>query len=316
MLIRKILMPTDFSPCAQAAFHHAVFMAHVLRAELHLLHVVALHTLDNEESGTAHGDSFPDMLAIYDRLASVARGRMHRTASGAQVASLNVREVERRAVSPAAAILEYADEEAIDLIVIGTHGRRGLRRWMLGSVAGEVVRLGGCPVLTVHGDETTARWDQVDRLLVPFDFSDDARTALAGAKELAAAFGSRRLDLIHVTTPPVAPGGAGVPMPGPAYFHDLRQHQEDALAAVVAGAAQTDLAVEGHVLTGHPPTAIADYADEAAVDLIVIGSHGLTGVRRLLMGSVSERVVRLSNRPVLVLRHGQLSSDVAEEQDA
>ena len=113
-------------------------------AELHLLHVVVLHQDDPHSLGQA----FPGLEELHQRMEEAAASEMKRSIDGPRDAGLRVVEAQKRHVAAAPAILEYAEREDVDLIVLGTHGRRGLRRFLLGSVAEEVVRSAHCPVLT------------------------------------------------------------------------------------------------------------------------------------------------------------------------
>lgn len=296
MNVDKILMPTDFSDCANAALGHAIFLAQQLDAEIHLLHVVLVHAEDPH----AVGHEFPATDEIFSRLDEIAQSELQRTLGMPPDGALTIHKAQRRAIAAAPAIVQYAADEGIDLIVLGTHGRRGLRRFLLGSVTEEVVRTAACPVLTVHDDEESQRMQRIDRIVVPFDFSHDSQAALETAKVLAKIYGSS-IDLVHVVAPPMAPG-VGAPVPAP-YHVDLSDEVEKALDRHLTQSASDDIAIETHVLYGHAPSQITDYAEQSGANLIVIGSHGLTGMSRFLLGSVSERVVRGAHCPVLVLRH-------------
>src|SRR5690606_34769986 len=106
-----------------------------------------------------------------------------------------------RDVAAAPAILQYARDQEMDLVVMGTHGRRGLRRLFLGSVAEEVVRLSVCPVLTVHAGPIRSEALFGD-ILVPIDFSPHSKAALRAAASLAPELGAS-LDLLHVVEEPL-----------------------------------------------------------------------------------------------------------------
>lgn len=296
MKVEKILMPTDFSPCAEAALDHAIYLAEQFEAELHLLHVVVLHGDSPHDLGAA----FPDIEEVHKHLESLAASEMGQLLGRRKVGMLNIYEVCRRGIAAATTITEYADEQGIDLIVLGTHGRRGLRRFLLGSVAEEVVRTSSGPVITVQGSESPARVEPVQRILVPYDFSPESEKALEVAIELAEAYGTEKIDLLHVLAPPIAPGvfAADVPLPA-SYRTDLVSAVQDALDRK---AAQVDASVETYLRQGPAALEIADFAKEMDTDLIVLGSHGLTGLTRFFLGSVSERVVRSAECPVLVLR--------------
>lgn len=149
MQLKKILMPTDFSSCAGSALGHAVALAEQFGAELHLLHVVVLHQDDPHNPGY----TFPGLDELHQRMEEVASSEMQRWVADPRAAGLKVVEAQTRHIAAAPAILDYAARENIDLIVLGTHGRRGLRRFLLGSVTEEVVRSASCPVLTYREEK-------------------------------------------------------------------------------------------------------------------------------------------------------------------
>ena len=296
MELDKILFPTDFSDCANAALKDAVAFARRVGAELHLLHVVVMFSDDPNRSDHVYSG----IESIYQRLQLQASEEMERLVEE-RPGNLEVRKAQRRGLAAGPAIVEYAAEHDIDLILIGTHGRRGLRRWLLGSVAEEVVRTAECPVVTVRGEETDRSLAAIERIIVPFDFSSDSQRALETALELAALQGSR-IDLVHAVTPPIAPTGAyGLPLPStpPIDNSDEVMHALDRHIATLPG---SEVKIDPKVLIGPIAYRITDYAEESNADLIVIGSHGSSGFYRFLLGSVSEKVVRSAHCPVMVVR--------------
>lgn len=305
MQLKKILMPTDFSACANVALAQAVQLAVNYGAELHFLHVVVLF----DEGLYAHDPDTLNVEHVYQRLEDSASLQLKEAMAARQGAPIEVVQHTCRAFEPAPAIVDYADEHGVDMIVLGTHGRRGLRRFLLGSVAEEVVRTASCPVMTLHQDVAVGD-DSFGRIVVPFDFSPDSEYALGVAREMAERHGSR-IELVHVIQPPIVAGGVyGMPMPGPTMIDGSLQAQK-ALAAVAESAGGPT--VEAHVLEGPPAWELADFSIQSKADLIVIGSHGTSGIRRFLLGSVSEKVVRSAPCPVLVLRRPE---DEAEAESA
>ncbi len=294
---KNILLATDFSKFADSALDEALFWAHQFSAQLHLLHVVVLF-------GDSPAHDAAELSATYERLSAEASDRLRGSVAERGTQGLTIIEGQRRDFTAAPAILRYARENEVDLIVVGSHGRRGWRRFLLGSVAEEVMRSAECPVLVVHGQEAVEE-RSLDRILVPFDFSSDAIQSLETAKELASQFGSH-IDLVHVMASPITTGGTAIPVPGlplssPAYV-DLRAQTEELLRSRVEEAETARLHIEPHLLTGHPANTIVDLARKLSTDLILIASHGLSGLQRALLGSVSERVARSAGCSVLVLR--------------
>lgn len=293
--IEKILFPTDFSDCAHHAFPHTLHFARTFKAEVHLLHAVVLHETD---PGNA-AQPLPDVEGLYQVLAEQADSQLA-SAVAKHGDGVRFRHAQMRSISAAGAILEYAAGQAIDLITMGTHGRRGLRRLLLGSVAEEVVRLAPCPVLTVPERTERPTPGQVERILVPVDFSEHARLALTYAKQLAGLYGAR-LHLLHVIDQVVYPDfyPPVVPPVGPA-GDELRRRSEQRLKELLAQVPHPN--ADTHVGSGRASPEIVRFAEELSVDLIVVASHGLTGIRHMLLGSVTEQVVRGAPCPVFTVK--------------
>jgi nucleotide-binding universal stress UspA family protein len=298
MDVKKILLPTDFSECSNAALDHALFLAEHFDAGLDLLHVVVLHEMD--PYGARGG--FPDTEDLYHRLQELASGEMRDLLGGRTTGRIEIREAQRRGVAAAPAIVDYAAEEDVDLIVMGAHGRRGFRRFLLGSVAEEVVRLAPCPVLTLRGGEA-APLHQIREVLVPFDFSKHSRTALAAAARMATSYGAR-LHLLHVVEPIMEPHPY-VPVHYRPESFDLPQlmsRVEEDLGSIAAELVGGAVPCEIKVLEGHPAWCIAEHAEKIGADLIAMATHGRTGLSRFFLGSVTEKVVRSAHCPVLTLK--------------
>jgi nucleotide-binding universal stress UspA family protein len=293
MQITRILMPTDFSSCAHGALAHALLLARLHQAELHLLHVEELHENDPE-----HNDhTFPQHEEILARVMESAKGEMGKILPPS--GSLQIIERQSRALAAAPEIVRYAEKEGMDLIVIGTHGRRGIRRLILGSVTDEVVRTAHCPVLTLHTATGSPPPRRPDPILVPIDFSQRSRSSLETAKALAEVYGSG-LELVHVFQRPVYPD-VYPGLAGPAAQYTFPQLNVELSDALKDWAGEED-GISSTVLEGQPAYSIAKHAESVGAGLIVLATHGLGGLPHFLLGSVSEQVVRRAECPVLILR--------------
>jgi nucleotide-binding universal stress UspA family protein len=286
MRIQRLLFTTDFSECAERAFSHASHLAVRYESELHVLNVTSPHRPSEE-----------DPLGLLD-LEPESEGLFSDAADPEEVDDVVVIHSRMTAHSPVAGILDYAEHHEIDLIVMGTHGRVGIDHLLSGSVAEDVVRHAACPVLTVRCKDGAGWKDQVRRILVPVDFSE--HTPVRTAIELAHAYGAE-VDLLHVIEEAVLPTIYGVePLsPGaPLYV----QRTEGALRKTIADLPTGDLTVRSHVRIGNPTRRILEFAQEGGSDLIVLGSQGRTGLGKLLMGSVADKVVRLADVPVFTAK--------------
>jgi len=296
--VRNILLARDFSPISNQVLRHGLDLASRTGATLHLLHAEILH-----ESPLSSADR-PSPTADLDKI----REQLRRSGNGAPLATdpteVAVEEAVVRDVAAGPAILNYADENDIDLIALGTHGRRGIRRALLGSVAEEVVRHADRPVLTVRGreDEQDRGTPSVDQILVPVDFSKHSREALRTAREFAQVYGAR-IDALHVIEESLHPafyvgGVKSVRDIDP----DIEDKAQDRLDEFLDGTDGPDVETATHVMIGKPAPKIEELVESHGIDLVCIATHGQTGLERFLLGSVTEKVVRHVGCPVLTVK--------------
>lgn len=288
-MFARLLVPIDFSAPSDAALDHARLFARAWGGALHLLHVTGDRT-PPPAGGDPH-DEPAALRQIRDRLTDEDRQQR-----------LTIRVVERAA--PAEGILGYARTAGTDLIVMGTHGRSGVAHLLLGSVAETVVRGAPCPVLTVrHAPRGAAPFA---RILVPTDFSAPSDAALDLARIFQLRFGAS-IHLLHVLEDEqiAGPFGAEVfvtesPDARAARLRDARERLSHRISAVD----QESRRVTSEILFGPTAGTIVHYAADTGFDLIVMGTHGRTGLAHLLMGSVAERVIRGAACPVMTT-HGE-----------
>ena len=290
--IKKILFPTDYSACAEQAFSQAAYLAERYDAVLHVLHVaepsMILPPLDLSEADIAADLHLP--------MPETPTPEAHRTGEGL------LRNVEVPPVNGSVerAILAYAAEQDIDVIVMGTHGRRAVDRLLLGSVAAKVVRLAECPVFTVGFEAAEWEKETARRILAPVDFSEHAQLAVAYARDLATTYDAH-LDLLHVVEETALTTVYGME-PVAARIPDVEAQARAALERLVREVGGPDTPYTIHVEAGHPAYDIVDFAERCGTSLIVIATHGLTGIKRLLLGSVAERVVHRAPCPVFTVK--------------
>jgi nucleotide-binding universal stress UspA family protein len=210
-----------------------------------------------------------------------------------------VKQVLARGIAAAPVILDYARKEGAGLIVIGTHGRRGLRRYMLGSVAEEVLAEADIPVLAVR-EGTAEQHRAVQRVLVPVDLSDLSEPLVREAAAFCEPFGAH-VDLVNVVEPlPLYVSAVG----GVTLFDlvpNVVEETREELRRLAERAVGPRLPVEAHVVEGDAPREIVKLAESLNSDLIVMTRQSLTHLERLIMGSVTARVLRSAPCPVLVV---------------
>jgi nucleotide-binding universal stress UspA family protein len=298
LTLNRILVPTDFSPGSERALDAALALAQEFDAELHMLHAVVLHADDPNDP--AH--HFPDAEEIRLRLERTADRRMESGIAERSAGDLKIRHSNRRGLSVAPTILEHALEFDPDLIVMSTHGRRGLENVLLGSVTEEVVRFANCPVLTVRSGEEARAFPSTAPILVPVDYSEYSRQALTLARNFASRFGAS-ICALHVFERPIHPEVylGGMPLDSPD-FRTVEGSLREALATFVAESPGPEVHASLHVVEGRAVRAILDFVADNGVGLVVIATHGLTGLAHVLLGSVSEKVVRRATCPVLSVK--------------
>lgn len=170
------------------------------------------------------------------------------------------------------------------------------------ALAEEVVRFASCPVLTVGSGEGTSAFPSTAPLLVPVDFSEHSRQALIHARELAATVGAE-IYVFHVFERPIHPELylGGMPLDSPD-FRTVEGSLREALETFVRETPGKDVATSLHVVEGRAVPAILEFVQDYEVGLVVIATHGLTGLAHVLLGSVSEKVVRRATSPVLSVK--------------
>ena len=284
--LARVLVPLDGSLLADDILGQVRRLLVRQDAEVRLLRVVS--------PAMAEGAAF---LPNDDAQAALTHLERHRDRLRAEGASVDI---DVRVGDPAAEILGVAEAWNPSLIAMSTHGRTGPARWLLGSVAERVVRGARHPVLLAnrHGAGREIPEARFRRILVPVDGSPESEAALP----LALAFGrlyEAEIVLLHVGPDPAAPMAVPyVVMPPVPSQAELAAVVEPARAKVVAAGRP----VQVRTRYAHPAAAILDTITEEACDLVVMATHGRSGVSRWVFGSVTEKVVRHASRPVLVCR--------------
>jgi nucleotide-binding universal stress UspA family protein len=271
----RILVPLDGSELAETALPLAETLARAAGGVLYLVRAAAA-----EEQ-------------------AAATGYLER-----QVAALRARGIaaEWLAITgpPAEAITGAVAAHQLDLVVMTTHGRSGLQQWVLGSVADEVLHRSAVPVVLARAGQTApAGWPR--RVLVPLDGSELAAQALDCAQAVAGP--TSELLLYQALSPatPIVPD----PSPGSLWAEVMDVTRAEGLAYlenVAAPLRQAGLLVRTAAEFGVPAQQIAACARQQQVDLVVLSSHGRSGVGRWLLGSVADELVRTTPAPLLLLR--------------
>jgi nucleotide-binding universal stress UspA family protein len=299
---QSILVPLDGSPLAEQAIPLASRIAQPAGSKLRL---ALVHQLPAAPLDAASARMFTSI-----ELATRKSERSYLRAIQARLRESGIRLSAATTLtggSPGPTLAEYARDAGVDLVVMATHGRGGLRRAWVGSVADHLVRSLEIPVLLVRPTEGQAPAGAAGAgsILVPLDGSPLAEQALDAAMALARLW-DREVMLLYVVAPVVMSIDGAVPMPS-AYDEELtamaRAQGQDYLDDVVEriraqGLRATGVAVIGWSTVG----TILDAAPVGRVAAIVLATHGRGGLRRVALGSVADKLVRAAEVPVLVYR--------------
>lgn len=294
--IDTILFPTDFSSVAEGAFAHAAHLALRYDATIHVFNVVA----SSEEETNNPMDFLPEQPVGEDEVSEAAAHRVEVKTATQEEGTVSIIYAQTDSTSPAKAITEHAAEHDVDLVVMGTHGRTAVDRLLSGSVAEQVVREAPCPVFTVLGREEDTAGPSIRRVLAPVDLSEQSSLVVDHAAVLSQTYDAP-LDLLHVVEEAAYPTVYGIDPLTPSH-PDVQSRAREALETL-AGQIDMDVdAVKLYVLSGYAARDIVDFAEKQDTDLIVMATHGRTGLERFFIGSVAEKVVRRAPCPVFTLK--------------
>jgi nucleotide-binding universal stress UspA family protein len=306
-MYKKILVVLDGSQLAEIVFPFARELAGRLDLDVILLHVYA----------QVMREYAPMYKAYIDRAAETiqkeARQIQH-DLGGTPAREINVRG-ELVMGYHADEILKFAESNAIDLILMASHGRSGAKRWSIGGVADKILRASRIPVWLVHANlEKFVPYDQWPSrtVLVPLSSSEVSSIVLPHAEAIARQKGAGvNVVLMEVVEPPVTPSYyspelTGVPLNWGQFVEQemvrSKKAAEEYLAGVEKRFRDAGIPVCSTVLTGKPAEEIVAYARKNPYSIIVMATHGRTGLSRLVYGSVAESVLYGVTNPMVLVR--------------
>jgi nucleotide-binding universal stress UspA family protein len=300
--IQRILCPIDFSDCSRRALDHAIAIARWYKSTVTVLHVFPCAQVAAVGPGPVVFE--PILLSPVERSKMLDDTRAFAASEGTPGV---IMEAAVREGAVAAEILEHAEVMKANLLVIGTHGRSGFERLLLGSVAERVLRKARCPVMTVPGrlpDAVPADPVLYKRILCPIDFSDASLHALKHAISMAQQADAaltilhvvaheleNTIDMDHVTAMTVG---------------DFLKEREESIRWRMheqVTRASEFCSVDSSITHGKPWREVLRAAAERQIDLIVMGIQGRGAADLFLFGSTTQHVVRQAICPVLTLRH-------------
>ena len=311
--MQSILVPLDGSVLAERSLPYARILALALGARVRLLRVIVDmpgNDMVAESIAAAYGIQEPLNVQNERRshtqeiLRQNAERYLESHAAPLRADGLDVA-IDIRCGPAADVIIEAALDQHVKMIVMATHGYSGLKRWALGSVTDKVVHATSTPLFIVRS-EVPAHEPTLKRIMVPLDGSPLARQALPLAAELAKPARSELILLQAIaTTLEPHPGfpSRGRPIPQLANLvESLREHAAGELSERANELRDNDLSVSTYVVNGHAAEVLVDEARQHNVDLIVMATHGYSGIKRWALGSVADKVLHATRTPLLLVR--------------
>jgi nucleotide-binding universal stress UspA family protein len=294
LIIQRILCPVDFSEFSIRAFHHSLSLAEHYRSSLVALHVVEMWKYPYAEYAAFRGGDYANLLtSLHQGAKEHLQEFVNRHRHGGIQPELAI--CEGRAPD---SILSFAQQEKVEVIVMGTHGRRGFDRLVLGSATDRVMREAPCPVLAVRqpphdavaAGESGHYVHYLNRILMCTDFSEDSERALEHSISVAEEYHAE-LTLMHVVEE------ALVQAKKENVVATAKQRLEKLIPAEKCNGIKVKIAVR----MGKPYQRIVEYAQEAEIDLVTMGVHGAGSLDRAIFGSTTYRVIQLGPSPVLAV---------------
>jgi nucleotide-binding universal stress UspA family protein len=231
---------------------------------------------------------------------------VNRIAHGLQSDNIKAEAVTRYGIA-ADKILDFTTENEIDLIIMATHGRSGITRWWMGSVAEKVISEATAPVLLIRSKRprktgATSKLNFLHKILAPLDGSDIGEAALPYAETLAINSGAL-ISLLQVVSPPGTVEASLLGGPDWRKFVKAMQNAgEEYLKNIAERLSAKGIKSTYDVVTGDPADKIVEYADDNSVSLIAMSTHGRTGLTRWVLGSIADKVLHGARIPVLLVR--------------
>ena len=295
-MYEKILVPLDGSDLAEIALPYAEELAGALGCDITLIHV--------SESAD---EKYENMHQLYIEkiveatIQGAEKFRKNKRAKKIKVSSVHL------TGHVAEQIVDYAYKENIGLIVMTTHGRSGIRRWILGNVAAKVVRATDRPIALIRAKDTPpeARAERINKILVPLDGSKASEVVIPHVSELASKL-KAEVVLFQVVAPSyfvyAIPGEAVLQPHSPEDLQNMIENSKLYLDKVGAEFRDKGIETTSEVGIGGPAEEIIRIADEIQVDMVAMSTHGHSSISLWAFGSNADKVLHAGDTPVLLVR--------------
>lgn len=290
MPLKRILVGTDYSEQAQNAMRHALSLARALGAEVRIVHALTALSVSPPYPAVAASLYTPQTDQVIQLGQEQLDSEMKKWSDQGVTLSC-----EQPIDMPVSGLLEAAKNFKAGLIVVGTHGRTGVSRFLMGSVAQRVAQRADCDVMVTRGPAPTA----YGKILVPTDFSEMSAIALARAHELAGDTGN--VHLLHCWQLPAGKVDHWGP-PASGVGASIQKAAEQLAHQLMSPYATGRGGLRFRQCMAEARHGIQEVLDEDSYDLVVMGSRGHGALSRWLLGSVAEATIRHSSVPVYIAR--------------
>lgn len=296
-MYERILVPLDGSELAQIALPYAEKLAGVLGSQIILIYV-----------SESTEDRYNHMHQFYlQQMVEAAKQNAQRYLDKQDERTIKVDSM-ILVGDPAEEIVDYAGKEDIGLIVMSTHGRSGIKRWAMGSVADKVLRSAKQPMAIIRAKgarpDMLGERNILSKILVALDGSKESEAVIPYIEELASKL-QAEVILLQVIAPDYHIYAAG----GPEYgvyaeqqMESMKKFARDYLEEIITRLKRREVTAKAEIMFGTAAETILNFADQANVSMVAMTTHGRSGVSRWALGSVAERVLRAGNTPLLLVR--------------
>ncbi len=284
-MFEKMVLLLDTSETAEAVIPYAVYLANKMGSELDVVNVVEGEG-SSDRLAKAYLDKIVDEIkepGIRKKRSVILRGK------------------------PAEQILDYVERNKIDIIAAASHGHSGIRRWVIGSTVDKIIKAAKTPVLLVYSKEKGSinRQAAFTHVLLPLDGSKAAEAPLSLVESLANKI-KVRVSLFRAVSPLIdqyagPPEGYVVDYTGKV-MQALEEEAADYLKQTAKLFEEKGILVSTTMIVGSPATEMLKYIEKQKVDLVVMSTHGRTGLGQWILGSVANKILHSVEIPLLIVR--------------
>jgi len=295
-MYEKILVPLDGSELAEVSLPYAEELSTKLGSEITLIYL-----------SPSEDNPYYNVRKLYlDKIVSTTTGDCEKLRKKPEAGAIKIKSA-MLVGSVAEEIVNYADKEDMGLIVMATHGRSGIKKWAMGSVASKIIAATRRPVMLIRAreaDTDAAKKGTIDKLLLPLDGSTESESILPHALEIASDFKSEVVlfQTISLAYPTYTADAFAYVTYSDNQMDAMKTSALDYLEKIGSSFREKGINVKSDVRFGSGADEIINYADEISADLVAMTTHGRSGIGRWLFGSTTVRVMKGGNANLLLVR--------------